>query len=233
MPCLPPLAILGGHVLSSIAEGNEPAAKRLVFINGFFLSLMAVAGIAYPLMDKNGGVTLFFYTLPASASLTLFAFCGVFFYYRREQGRMVQALCLLALINLLVFSRGFAMKAEQDSYKAPATTIRERAEPGNIVVSYRSIAQGLGFYLKQRIVLVNAVGELKFGAIQEKDRHWFIDSRELKNLWFGETRVFLVTEKQYEKEIEQLLGKHNIVEIARIRDIVIFSTFQSSHRKDQ
>ncbi|MDR1622472.1 MAG: glycosyltransferase family 39 protein [Synergistaceae bacterium] len=226
VPCLPPLAILGGRVLASIAEGDGPAAKRLACINGVFLSLAAAGGVVYPLSDKKLGTGLFFYTLPASASLALFVFCGVFFYRRRECRKMVHALCLLASINLLTFSRGFFLKAGLDSYKEPAAAIREQIEPADVVVSYKSTAQGLGFYLKRRIVLMDVMGELEFGARQEKDPRWFLDSQELKDLWLGKTRVFLVfweAEKRYGEEIEQLLGKHNIIQAARIRDAVVLS----------
>jgi 4-amino-4-deoxy-L-arabinose transferase-like glycosyltransferase len=226
LPCLPPLAISGGRALRSIAEGDEPAAKRLVFINGLFLSLAAAGGVVYPLLDKELGAALFFYTLPAAVGLALFVFCGALFYRRRQQGRMVCVLCLLAAINLLVFSRGFALKAELDSYKEPAAAIGDRAA-GDVVVSYKSTAQGLGFYLKRRIVLANIVGELEFGARQEKDRRWFIDSRALRDLWLGKTRVFLVAEKGREEEIEQLLGKHNIIQKTRVGNSVIFSNFKA------
>ena len=231
VPCLPPLAILGGRVLSSIAEGDDSAAKRLVFINGIFLSLAAVGGIVYPLMDKKLGTALFFHTLPASVSLALFVFCGALFYGRREQGKMVRALCLLALVNVLVFSRGFALKAALDSYKEPAAAIGERAGPEDLVVSYKSVAQGLGFYLKRRILLVDVVGELEFGARQEKNPRWFMDAQELKDLWQGETRVFLVAEKRHGEELEQLLGKRNIIPIPQVRGAVILSNFQSSFQQ--
>ncbi|MDR1376397.1 MAG: glycosyltransferase family 39 protein, partial [Synergistaceae bacterium] len=213
VPCLPPLAILGGHVLSSIAKGGGPAAKRLVLANGFFSSLMMLAGIVYPLMDKKLGMALYPYTLPAAASLAFGAFCGIFLYRRREYGRMVYVLCFLAVVNLLVFSRGFALKAELDSYKEPAAAIREQLGPDDVVVSYKSVAQGLSFYLKRRIVLADGAGELEFGARQEKDPQWFIDSQGLKELWFGKRRVFLVTEKRHEEKLEQLLGKHNIIQV--------------------
>jgi 4-amino-4-deoxy-L-arabinose transferase-like glycosyltransferase len=223
VPCLPPLAILGGRVLSSIAKDGGPAAKRLVLINGIFSLLVVTAGIAYPLADEKLGAALYPYTLPAAASLALGAFCGVFFYRRREYDRMVRVLCLLAVVNLLVFSRGFLLKAGLDSYKEPAAAIEKWLGPEDVVVSYRDIAQGLGFYLKRRVVLANAMGELKFGALQEKDPHWFIDSQGLKKLWFGKRRVFLITQERHEEELEQLLGKHNIIKRGRVRDAAVVS----------
>jgi hypothetical protein len=72
-------------------------------------------------------------------------------------------------------------------------------------------------------VLANVTGELEFGARQEKDPRWFIDSQGLKDLWFGSTRVFLVAKKRYWEELEQLLGKRNIIQTTQVRDIMILS----------
>ncbi|MDR1978045.1 MAG: glycosyltransferase family 39 protein [Synergistaceae bacterium] len=229
VPCLPPLAILSGRVLSSMADGRTPAG-RFVFLNGALSLLGAAAGVVYPLVDKKiGTLSLYSYTLPAAAGLAALSLCGGWFYFKRLYGRMVDALCLLALINLMIFSRGFALKAELESYKEPAAIIRAQAGPEDVVASYKSTAQGLGFYLKRRIVLANAAGELEFGARQEKDPRWFIDSRALQDLWLGETRVFLVSEKRREEELEQLLGKRNIIETGRVRDAVILSNRPSAH----
>jgi hypothetical protein len=123
---------------------------------------------------------------------------------------MVNVICVLAFVNVLIFSRGFALKAEEDSYRDSAAVIQEYLCPEDDVIAYKNLAQGLGFYLKRRVVLANALGELEFGARQEKDPRWFIGSRELKNLWNGDRRVFLVVEKKHVKEIEQLLEKNVI-----------------------
>ncbi|MDR2175977.1 MAG: phospholipid carrier-dependent glycosyltransferase [Synergistaceae bacterium] len=250
VPCLPPLAISGGRLLALMAKGGtkegkeggetgsakeksrkkstEKSAGRFVFLNGAVLSLAAAAGVVYPLMDKKAGAELCLYTLPAAASLALFAFCGVFFHRRREYGKMVRVLCVLAFVNAAVFSRGFAFKARLDSCRDLAAAIRERAAPEDIVVSYRDIRQSLAFYLNRRIVLAEVLGELRFGAEQEKDPRWFIGREALEALWSGKKRVFLAADTRETAELSLLLKGNPVIELNRTRNDVLLSNFSNS-----
>ncbi|MDR2529861.1 MAG: glycosyltransferase family 39 protein [Synergistaceae bacterium] len=239
VPCLPPLAILGGRALTSIADGDVGAAKRFGRLNGALLLLLAAAGVIYPpLQEKIPASALYPYTLPASISLAALALCGWKPRLRHmniplttrdpranpSPQKMVMALCLLAFVNALVFARGFTLEAGLISYKEPAAAIQERLQPGDVVAGYGDIMQGLGFYLKRRIVLVNAVGELEFGARQEKDpRRWFIGREELKALWDGKERVFLASDGRKMEELERLLGKSTIIWRDQTRNDVVLS----------
>jgi hypothetical protein len=194
------------------------------------LLLLAAGGIIYPMTDKTFGMKeLYPYTLPAAVSLALFALCGWRFYFRRLYSRMAGALCVLAFINILIFSRGFVMKAGQDSYKEPAAIIRERLSDGDVVVSYKDTAQGLGFYLGRRIVLAEALGELEFGASQEEDPRWFIDSAALEKLWGGDSRVFLVSAESYAEELKNIL--RSVTVIGENRFFVVLSNFRQPGAK--
>jgi hypothetical protein len=136
---------------------------------------------------------------------------------------MANILCMLAFVNILVFSRGFPLKAGQDSYKEPAAIVREHLSNGDVVVSYRDTAQGLGFYLGRRVVLAEELGELEFGARQEKDPRWFIDSAALGKLWSGDSRVFLVSEEHYAEELKNSL--EGVAVIGENRYFVVLSNF--------
>lgn len=225
IPCLPPLAILGGRLLDSVALGDERLAGRFVFLNGIVLSLLAIAGVAYPFFDKKlGAAVLLPVTLPAVASLLVFTVCGVYFYRRRSFEAMVNVLCVLAIANVVLFARGFEFKAAQDSYKEMAALIRERAAPDDVIVGYKEPMQGLFFYLKRRIVLAETLGELAFGALQEKDPRWFVNSEKLKALWSGGSRVLLVTDRRRVKDLQKLLDG-NIIELAQTRSEVLLANF--------
>jgi 4-amino-4-deoxy-L-arabinose transferase-like glycosyltransferase len=229
LPCLPPLAILGGRALSRIAKGDEAYAGRFVHVNGVLLLLLAAAGVLYPLADKKlEAAILYPYTLPAAAALAVFALCEWKLYSRGLYKGMVNAACVLAFVNVLFFSRGFALKAEEDSYREPAAAIQESLRPGDEVVSYKNLAQGLGFYLKRRIVLADARGELEFGAGQEKDPRWFIGSQALETLWNGEGRVFLVAEARHIKELEHLLRGNNWIRLYQDRNNVVLSNAEQA-----
>ncbi|MDR1510843.1 MAG: glycosyltransferase family 39 protein [Synergistaceae bacterium] len=223
LPCLPPLAILGGRELTLVA-GDGTRARRFVHANGVLSLILAAGGIIYPMMDKKYGVeALYPYTLPASASLTLIALCGWRFYSRRSYRLIVNILCALAFVNILALSRGFTMKADQDSYKEPAALIREHLSDENVVVSYGSAAQGLGFYLGRRIVLAEALGELEFGASQEGDPRWFIGSDTLEKLWGGASRVFLVSDERNAEELKEMFGSATV--IGENRYFVVLSNY--------
>jgi hypothetical protein len=199
-----------------------------------------MAGIVYPLMDeKLEAAEPYSYTLPAVASLLALALWGWWFYRKRasvklaqptkstNNARMVSVLCVLAFVNLAVFARGFVLKAQLDSYKEPAALIMDEGVlgPDDVVASYKEPVQGLGFYLGRRIVLVDVLGELEFGALQEKDPRWFIDSRSLEALWGGEKRVFLVAEKSRLEELMGLLGENNVIQWGQTRTGVVLSNF--------
>jgi 4-amino-4-deoxy-L-arabinose transferase-like glycosyltransferase len=223
LPCLPPLAILGGQALSRIAEGDKAYAWRFVRLNSVLLFLLAAAGFLYPLLDRKPETAVLYpYTIPAAVSLAVFAFCELWFCSKFLYKKMVNVICVLAFVNVLIFSRGFVPKAEEDSYREPAAAIQEYLRPGDEVVVYKDLAQGLGFYLKRRIVVANALGELEFGARQEKDPRWFIDSQALKNLWNGDGRIFLAIERKYMEEVEQLLEK-NVISVYRDRSRAVLS----------
>ncbi|MDR2137577.1 MAG: hypothetical protein LBO68_04735, partial [Synergistaceae bacterium] len=157
--------------------------------------------------------------------------------FQRRCAKKVSVLCVLAFLNLAVFARGFVLKAELDSYKEQAALIEEALQPDDVVVAYKAPAQGLGFYLRRRIVLADVLGELEFGARQEKDPRWFIDSRSLEALWSkkeskkesegkGEgKRVFLVADKKHLEELTRLLGENNVIQWGRTRNCVVLSNF--------
>jgi hypothetical protein len=90
------------------------------------------------------------------------------------------------------FKRVFLLYDSLLSARELASAIGEFRIPGDVIAQYGNYDQGLPFYLKQRLVLVNYLGELEFGAKQEKDPSWFIGDAQLKELWNGDKRVILV-----------------------------------------
>ncbi|MDR1581612.1 MAG: glycosyltransferase family 39 protein [Synergistaceae bacterium] len=223
LPCLPPLAILGGRELAR-AAGDGTRARCFIHANGVLSLILAAGGIVYPIMDKRYGIEMLYpYTLPVAAGMILSALCGWYFYSRRSYKFMVNILCALAFVNILTLSRGFTLRAGQDSYKEPAALIREHLSDEDIVVSYGRTAQGLGFYLGRRIVLADALGELAFGAGQEKDPRWFIGSDTLADLWRGDSRVFLVSDVRRAEKMKEMLG--NTTVIGENRYFAVLSNF--------
>ena len=210
-PCLPPLAILIGTALEVLSRGHAgaaPMSRRFVTLNGVILLPLVAAGILYPALSSRPETKeLFVYTLPASASLLLFWGASLVLHRRRLFSPMPAVLCVLALLNAFAFSRGFEAKARLNSHREVAELIRERAVGTDRVVAYRSLMQGLSFYLERRIVVAEDRNELEFGATQEEDPQWFLDAGGLRRLWNGPDRVFLVAERKHEERLASDLGR--------------------------
>lgn len=227
-PCMPPLAILIGTALEVLSRGHAgavPMSRRFVTLNGLLLLPLAAAGVLYPALSSRpeaGG--LYVYTLPASVSLLLFWGASLVLHRRRLFSPMPAVLCVLALLNAFVFSRGFEAKARLDSPREVAELIRERAVGTERVVAYRSLMQGLSFYLGRRIIVAEDLNELEFGAAQEEDPQWFLDAGRLRRLWNGPDRVFLVAERRHEERLTSDLGREP-VRLGETPGNILFSNY--------
>ena len=227
VPCMPPLAILGGRVLSGIAGGDCARARRLLILSFVMWLILTIGGLVYIAVMPDREMAMNISQHVAKPLITLFCFvCIGFFAYRtRSYSNMVRGMCVFAFAVTAFFAKGFELAAETKSYRETAAVVLAQAGPDDVVVCHRDIAQGLSFYLGKRIVLANELGELEFGARQEKDPRWFIDSEALQNLWKGKERIFLVTDARYVKELASLLGEGNIIEVGQTQSDVVLSNF--------
>lgn len=194
IPVFPPLAILMGKVLHRITEDeNHRGARRFLIWNSLFLIPFILALFIYPFVNNRiSALELLPYSLPVALLLSGFVTAGWIFYRRGNRRLMASALCILAFLTMFSFKRVFLLYDSLLSARELASAIGEFRTPGDVIAQYGNYDQGLPFYLKQRLVLVNYLGELEFGAKQEKDPSWFIGDAQLKELWNGDKRVILV-----------------------------------------
>lgn len=227
-PCMPPLAILIGTALEALSQGRVgavPMSRRFVILNGIVLLPLAAAGVLYPVLSSRPGAgDLLGHTLPASAALLLFWGASLEMHRRRSFSLMPAVLCVLALLNAFAFSRGFEAKARLDSPRDVAALVRERGREGDRIVAYRSLMQGLSFYLGRRIVVAGTLNELEFGAAREEDPQWFIDAAQLRRLWNGPDRVLLMTKPRHAGLLASDLGREP-VRLGETPGGVLFANF--------
>ena len=78
-----------------------------------------------------------------------------------------------------------------------ALSLRRNREP---FYSFNFYAQGFPFYAGERLVLVDSLGELRFGAYRgtEENRRWFIPGTRLQRKMAGSEEVFVVFEVEDE-----------------------------------
>ncbi len=109
------------------------------------------------------------YSLPVAAALSAFTTAGWYFFRKRRFRLLAVSLCLLSFLVMFSFKRVFSLYDGLLSARELAGAVAELRRPGDVIAQYGNYDQGLPFYLKQRIVLVNYLGELEFGAKQEQD----------------------------------------------------------------
>lgn len=210
IPVFPPLAVLMGRVLQRIvSDGDGRGMKRFLLWNGAFLVPFILALLVYPFLNSRiSAGRLLPYALPIALALSAFVASGWYFYRKRQFRLLALSLCLLAFLAMFSFSRVFTLYDGLNSARDLAGIVAELRRPGDVIAQHGNYDQGLPFYLKQRIVLVDYLGELEFGAKQEEDPFWFIGKEQLLELWRGGRRVILVVSTGHEETIFSLLDPH-------------------------
>ena len=207
IPVFPPLAVLMGRALARMIDGEDFRAIRgFLILNGVFLIPFIGALLVYPFFNSRiSAARLLPYSLPVAAALAAFTAAGIYAFRKRRAALLAVSLCLLAYLSMFSFARVFTLYDGLLSARDLAAAVAELRRPGDVVAQYGNYDQALPFYLKQRVVLVNYLGELEFGAAREEDPFWFIGDEQLKELWNGENRVILVINTGHMEGVSALL----------------------------
>jgi 4-amino-4-deoxy-L-arabinose transferase-like glycosyltransferase len=207
VPVLPPLAILMGRYFSLlIEEENVRKTGRFLLWNSLLLVPFIGALLVYPFFnDRISAGRLLPYSLPVAAVLVLFVYSGWHCLLRRNFRKLAVLLCILSFANIFAFGRVFLLYDSLLSARELAVRIDELRREGDVIAQFGNYDQGLPFYLKQRIVLANYMGELEFGARREADPSWFIREQALKELWAGDNRLILIVNRDHRTYLTKIL----------------------------
>ncbi len=208
VPCLPPLAILIGADISRMVESGK-LHGGVFFWNAAIAVVFSAALAGYAL--TNHRFSLSQTALPAaliSAGILTIP-CGLFKILRRRTAggessleKMPALLCLAALIFLLGLQPIFPLVAStRSSYEVSRTVLKEKQD-GDTIAVYGEVLQGLPFYTRSRVMLVDYLGELEFGAGHAEGKGWFPGRDEFLAEWNAGKRPFvLVVRKKRLKEL--------------------------------
>ena len=213
VPVLPPLAVIFASFLNKMLINQDIALSKRVFAWGApFFAIVFIASIVYPFIDKHeiGIFKLLYYTIPLGAVSLAFPVIGNYFIKKRNAKLFVYGMLILSLFFSVAAKRGLTLMGETRSAYDTAKLISEHKREGDLVAQIWDYDQGLPFYLKQRIVLIDWLGELKFGADQETDPMWFFKSDKIKEFWDSHDRVFFVVDKKRRNQFESLLASFDI-----------------------
>jgi len=198
VPALPPLAILMGSFLDELASpSSRKSLARSLAASTAILLPFATALSAYPFFEERYGLMALPYALPVTAVLATLTGASWYFYAKTEPNRVVLAFCLLALLHTAVFKNAFGLYDQILTSRDLAHYLAAEVRTGDVVAQYREYDQSLPFYLERRIVLVDYLGELEFGALREDNTHWFLDSdRFIERYWKSPERVLLILREE-------------------------------------
>ena len=160
--------------------------------HGEILAYLAIwAGFIFIFFSKSNS-KLIPYILPAVPPLALLIAAA--FKESVASGRKLRLALYLASIAMVVQIVAthivYTNLAEKKSAKTLALKINELATADDIVVSF-GYDQTIPFYTKRRLVVIDDMGELKFGSMQGDQSAWFLDNGRFETLWKGDKRVFL------------------------------------------
>ncbi|WP_303323012.1 hypothetical protein [Cloacibacillus evryensis] len=130
----------------------------------------------------------------------------VWYYTSRGGKRYKEAVRALILCSVLFIS------GLQDVYNivAPMRTMKEVSEviikerkPGDVIVAYDEVLQGIPFYTGQRVMLVGDPGELEYGSKQPLEygskrpegEGWFLSKEEFMRQWHAREKRFILVVK--------------------------------------
>ncbi len=184
LPVLPPLALLTGWWLEQPpAQGRRRSLFWGVTLSSLLMLPLALALGAYPFFQDDYDTSrLLALALPWGGALL----GGV-----------------LALVQGAALKPLFGFYGEILSARKLATVAAAHRQPGDVVANVGEYHQGLPFYLKQRVLLVNYYGELAFGASQDRAGAWFISSADFRTRWEGSEGVLLVAPRKTYEELVQ------------------------------
>jgi len=212
-PIFPPLAVIFASILNKILDGEDLVLAQSVLMWGAPLFvLIFMASVIYPFFDKSeiSVFRIYFYTIPLGLVSLAFPAIGIYSLKKKNVRLFVIGMLALSLLFSVTVKRGFVLMGETRSAYDTARIIFEHKREGDLVAQIWDYDQGLPFYLKQRIVLIEWLGELRFGAAQETDPMWFPKSDNIKEFWENHDRVFFIVHKKNVNRFESLLLSFDI-----------------------
>jgi 4-amino-4-deoxy-L-arabinose transferase-like glycosyltransferase len=208
-PIFPPLAVLFGRGLDLwIERDNGPKGCCLPFA---FSAILVGAVVMLDLLAQPADAIQpslsFIPQIPIQVSawipalvlpLTILLLWGITPLFLRGLGAVKVILLCFILFSVFLISLHRPAAHFLGSYKSAkelSKVISASAQPGDVVAQYGEYMQGISFYTKRRTLLVERLGELRFGAERAADRtEYFLRDTAFMRLWKSRERVFCVFE---------------------------------------
>jgi 4-amino-4-deoxy-L-arabinose transferase-like glycosyltransferase len=219
LPAMPALGLLFGAWLDRAFEEETAGVTAVRTLRAISLGLGAVlataALLAWPLhgriaawLDVDVSDVILIAGATSLVALALLAAGALSFWLRHEErGRPAAALGVLGGGLALALLLAIPGRAVTKTSRVLAEAINPYREQGDLIVSYKRLMQGLGFYTRERIVQFDAYQEIEAGALvaPDRDEYFWDDTGRLEREWKSGRRVFIVTDDKFVPDLDHLL----------------------------
>lgn len=231
LPVFPSLSLIAGARLDRYLArpSDNPITRELVF-SLLLLGVFTVALFAYPfLQDRFAPATLLRVTGPLAGVLVLMLLGAGFSWKKKLPKAVVATLFIGALASCLALKQGFDFYGTFHASKEIARIIERYQRPGDLVAEVGGYSQGLPFYLKTRVALVDYRGELKFGSKVGDQSQWFLDWAAFLEQWNSARPMIVVFE---EKRYGELVAKgvNGMKILGKFNDAVVVTNRRDGER---
>ncbi len=192
-PIFPPLAVLFGRGVEIWTDREDGSSRCYAPI--VLAAALAVAMVVLPDAGRHRLEMRQWIALTALPAALVLAWGALPLFLRRlgAERAVLLSFLVLALFLTAVNRPAGVYLANYKSAKNLSAALSANLRPGDVVVQYRTYKQGVPWYTRRRVVLVEERGELAFGADRAKDRsQYFIDDAAFARLWKSPARVFAV-----------------------------------------
>ncbi len=198
VPCFPPLAVLIAANLVKMQEQNIVfgSAKAWLWVcNG----LLALALFSFPIVcyylpkDETTEIGMSLFRTGVISSIALISMPILFTVLSRKKVKdALIVLCFASFIFMMSLHTLFPTIAEVRTLKFVSEYVLRTCPDDVTLVSYREVLQGLSFYTTRRVLQVEELGELEFGASKPSAKSWFLKKDEFLPLWKSKSKYAIV-----------------------------------------
>jgi 4-amino-4-deoxy-L-arabinose transferase-like glycosyltransferase len=184
MPLLPPLALFVGNYFDALAAGRLPQGRLYRWLTSTYFSLMALAGLALPVIawfirrDAVGAL------MPASAVLAVGGICAMAFIRRRQP--------LMALASVGVMMTGTILATSLwifpylERFKSPrifSLEVNKIVPARTPLYIYADTMNDFNYYLKREVIpILSSPAAVDALLAREQNGYMLIKERDLKRV---------------------------------------------------
>ena len=237
LPALPPLALLFGGWLDRVAEGprlGDGVVRWLAAVLlalGTFAAVVGIVGLPFESLlartfrgDDQDVRDIAFAAIRSGLAFGVFGFAVGRSRWGRQLAPGAALLLLVAGVAVGVFG-ALPGRAMVKTSKAVAVAAGREMGPGDLVVLYKKLWQGLPFYTERRVTMIKNFDELKHSITIEEDHPYYWNNLEpLVKEWDSGRRVFLFTNRDLVPEVAEAVTIEPRI-LARDRRRVVIVNF--------